>query len=121
MEKHISHIKGALIIMLRNLEEGSRDQKSKQQILVPAVEIPVVRSTRYRFKLKNKNKLKVNLKHAAHYILLQIACVEDTYNMHRAPKDKNQKYLVRIYQAPEEKRFRNTKYIYRWHLVEVQG
>jgi len=24
-EKRISHIKGALIIMLRNLEEGSRD------------------------------------------------------------------------------------------------
>ena len=115
----MSYIKGALIIILRNLEEGSRDQRNKQQILVPIVEIPVVRLTRYRFKLKNKNKLRVNPKHAAHYTLLQIACVEDIYNIHRAPKDKNQKYLVRIYQAPKKKRFRNAKYIHSQHPVEV--
>jgi len=79
----------------------------------------VVRLTRYRFKLKNKDKLRVNLKHAAYYILLWIACVDNIYNIYRAPKDKNQKYLVRIYWAPEEKWFRNAKYIHSWHLVEV--
>jgi len=57
----------------------------------------VVKLTRYRFKLKDKNKLKVNLKYAAHYTLLWIAYVDNIYNMHRAPKDKNRKYLVRIY------------------------
>jgi len=57
----------------------------------------VVRLTRYRFKLKDKNKPRVNPKHAAHYTLLWIACVDDTYNMHRALKDKNWKYLTRIY------------------------
>jgi len=57
----------------------------------------VVRLTRYRFKLKDKDKLRVNLKNVAHYTLLWIACVDNTYNIHRAPKDKNQKYLVRIY------------------------
>jgi len=81
----------------------------------------VVRLTRYRFKLKDKDELRVNPKHAAYYILLWIACINNTCNMHRAPKDKNRKYLVRIYWAPEEKRFRNAKYIYSWHLVEVQG
>ena len=55
-----------------------------------------------------------------YYTLLWIAYVDDTYNIYRALKDKNRKYLVRIYQVLEEKRFKNTKYIYRWHLVEVQ-
>ena len=57
----------------------------------------MVRSTRYRFKLKNKDKLRVNPKHAAHYILLWIAYMDNIYNIYRAPKDKNWKYLVRIY------------------------
>jgi len=79
----------------------------------------VVRLTKYRFKLKDKNKLRVNLKYTAHYILLWIACVDNTCNIYRALKDKNRKYLVRIYWALEEKRFRNAKYIYNWHPVEV--
>jgi len=57
----------------------------------------VVRLTRYRFKLKSKDKLRVNLKHAAHYTLLWIAYIDNIYNIHKVPKDKNQKYLVRIY------------------------
>jgi len=57
----------------------------------------VVRLTRYRFKLKDKDKLRVNLKHAAHYTLLWIACVDNIYNIYKAPKEKNRKYLVRIY------------------------
>jgi len=57
----------------------------------------VVRLTRYKFKLKDKDKLRVNLKHIAYYILLWIAYVDNIYNIHRALKDKNQKYLVRIY------------------------
>jgi len=73
----------------------------------------VVRSTRYRFKLKDKDKLRVNLSHLAHYILLWIAYVDDTYNIYRALKDKNWKYLVRIYWVPKERRFRNAKYMHR--------
>jgi len=57
----------------------------------------VVRSTRYRFKLKDKDELRVNLKHTAYYTLLWIAYIDNTCNIHRAPKDKNRKYLVRIY------------------------
>ena len=72
----------------------------------------MVRLTRYRFKLKDKDKLRVNLKHAAYYILSWIAYVDNIYNIYRAPKDKNRKYLIRIYWALEEKRFRNAKYIH---------
>ena len=57
----------------------------------------MVRSTRYRFKLKDKDELRVNLKHIAYYTLLWIAYMDDICNIYRAPKDKNQKYLVRIY------------------------
>jgi len=57
----------------------------------------VVRLTRYRFKLKDKNKLRVNPKNAAHYKLLWIAYMDNIYNIYRAPKDKNWKYLVKIY------------------------
>jgi len=57
----------------------------------------VVRSTRYRFKLKDKDKLRVNPKHAAYYILLWIAYIDNMCNIYRALKDKNRKYLVRIY------------------------
>jgi len=39
--------------------------------------------------------------------------MDNIYNVHRALKDKNRKYLTRIYWAPEEKRFRDAKYIYR--------
>ena len=57
----------------------------------------MVRLTRYRFKFKNKDKLRVNLKHIAHYTLLWIAYIDNMCNIYRVPKDKNQKYLVRIY------------------------
>jgi len=57
----------------------------------------VVRLTKYRFKLKDKDKLRVNLKHIAYYTLSWIAYMDNIYNIHRAPKDKNQKYPVRIY------------------------
>jgi len=57
----------------------------------------VVRLTRYRFKLKDKDKLRVDLKYIAYYILLWIACIDNMCNIYRAPKDKNRKYLLRIY------------------------
>ena len=49
----------------------------------------MVRSTRYRFKLKSKDKLRVNLRHVAYYTLLWIAYVDNIYNIYRALKDKN--------------------------------
>jgi len=79
----------------------------------------VVRLARYRFKLKNKDELRVNLSHLAYYILSWIAYMDNVSNIHRALKDKNWKYLLKIYWALEERRFRDARYIHRWHLVEV--
>ena len=118
IEKRISYIKGVLIIMLKDLEEGLTDQKSNKRIAILVNKGPIFRSLRQRFKLKDKDKLRVNLKHLAHYILAQIAYIDNQYNIYKAPKAKNKKYLVRIYQTPDKRKYRNAKYIYRWHLVE---
>ena len=63
MEKAINYIKGALIITLKDLEEHLEDQRSKRRILVPAKEVTTLRLIRERFKLKDKDKLRVNLRH----------------------------------------------------------
>ena len=42
-------------------------------------------------------------------------------NIYRVLKDKNRKYLIRVYWALDEKKYRDASYIYRWHLVEVQS
>ena len=57
LEKQISYIKGALIIMLKNLEEQAVGQGETIQILVLINNIVVFRLTRERFKFKNKDKL----------------------------------------------------------------
>ena len=57
----------------------------------------IVRERNYRFKLKDKDELRVNPKHLAYYILSWITCVDNYYNIYRIPKAKNWKYLVRIY------------------------
>ena len=57
----------------------------------------IVRERNYRFKLKDEDKLRVNLKHLAHYTLLWIAYIDNYYNIYKILKVKNWKYLVRIY------------------------
>jgi len=74
---------------------------------------------RERFKLKDKDKLRVDLKHLAHYILAWIVYMNNICNIYRTPKDKYRKYLIRIYWIIDEKRYRDAKYMHSWHLVEV--
>jgi hypothetical protein len=57
----------------------------------------VFRLLRERFKLKSEDKLRVNLKHLVYYILVWIVYIDDIYEIYKAPKVKNKKYLVRIY------------------------
>jgi len=89
------------------------------QILVLVNNIVTFRLTRERFKLKNKDELRVNLRHLAHYILAWMVYINNIYNIHRTPKDKYRKYLIRIYWIIDKKWYRDAKYIYRWHLVDV--
>ena len=118
IEKHISYIKGVLIIILKDLENRLIDQRTNRQVLVLANKGLIFRLLRQRFKLKDKDKLKVNLKHLAYYILVQIIYIDNQYNMYKALKAKNKKYLVRIYQILDKRKYRNAKYIYRQYLVD---
>jgi hypothetical protein len=119
-EKQMSYIKGALIMTSRNLEDSAVDWRETARVSVPANETAAIRSTSYQFELKNEDEPRVNPTHPAHHTLSWIACVEDTCNIHRAPKDKNRKYPTRMYWIAEEKRFRNAKYMHGWHPTETQ-
>ena len=66
-------------------------------------DIAVFRLTWERFKLKDKDKPRVNLKHLAYYTLAWIVYVDNIYNIYRTPKDKYRKYLIRIYWIIDEK------------------
>jgi hypothetical protein len=50
-----------------------------------------------RFELKSEDKLRVDLKHLAHYILAWIVYIDDMCKIHKALKVKNKKYLARMY------------------------
>jgi hypothetical protein len=50
-----------------------------------------------RFKLKSKNKPRVNLKHLVYYTLVWIIYIDNIYKTYKVLKVKNKKYLVRIY------------------------
>ena len=94
------------------------DQRSNKRIIIPVNKGLTFRFLRQRFKLKDKDKLRVNLKHLAYYILAWIIYIDNQYNIYKALKAKNKKYLVRIYQTLDKRKYRNTKYIYRWYLVD---
>jgi len=68
--------------------------------------------------MQENNKLKVNPKHLAHYMLLWIAYINNYYNIHKAPKKRNHKYLVRMYWILSKLKYKNAKFIYRWHLTK---
>jgi len=67
------------------------------QVLVLVNNTAIFRITRGRFKLKDEDKPRVDLKHLAYYTLAWIAYIDNTYNIYRTPKDRYYKYLTRIY------------------------
>ena len=68
--------------------------------------------------MQEDNKLRVNLKHLAYYTLLQIAYIDNYYNIYKTPKERNYKYLVKMYWIFSKLKYRNAKFIYRWHLTK---
>ena len=46
--------------------------------------------------------------------------MDDKYNIYRALKIKYKKYPIRMYWALKDLKYRNAKYIYRWHLTKNQ-
>ena len=53
-------------------------------------------------------------------MLLWIIYIDNKYNIYRAPKIKYKKYLIRIYWVLEDLKYKNTKYMYRWYLLDKQ-
>jgi hypothetical protein len=62
----------------------------------------VFRLLRKRFKLKSKDKLRVDLKHLVYYILAWIAYIDDICKIYKALKVKNKKYLARMHWMKNE-------------------
>jgi len=62
--------------------------------------------------MQEDDKLRVNLKHLVYYTLLWIAYIDNYYNMHKTPKARNYKYLVRIYWILSKAKYRNANYMY---------
>ena len=84
---------------LDDLKEESAGQRKKQQITILAKDYFKKWSKNRQFKIIKNNKPKVNLKHLVHYILLQIAYVDNLYNIHLILKKKLQRYLIKIHQS----------------------
>ena len=82
---------------LDDLKEESAGQRKKQQITILAKDYFKKWSKNRQFKIIKNNKPKVNLKHLVHYILLQIAYVDNLYNIHLILKKKLQRYLIKMY------------------------
>jgi len=65
------------------------------------------------FKIEEDNKLRVNLKHLAHYTLLWIVYIDNYCKIHKAPKVRNYKYPVRIYWILSELKYRNAEFMHK--------
>jgi len=64
------------------------------------------------FEKEENNKLRVDPKHLAYYTLLWIIYIDNYYNIYKALKKKNYKYLVRMYWMLSELKYKNADYIY---------
>jgi len=53
-------------------------------------------------------------------MLSWIAYIDDYYNIYKTLKERNHKYLVRMYWIPSKLKYKNAKFIYRWHLTKEQ-
>ena len=74
---------------LDDLEEEPTGQRKKQQITIPVKDYSEKWSRNRQFKIIKDNEPRVNLKYLAHYILLQIACVDNLYNIYFILKKKS--------------------------------
>ena len=70
---------------LKDLEKETANQRKKWQIIIPAKDYFKKWSRNQQFKITKNNKPRVNLKHIVHYILLQIAYIDNLYNIYLIP------------------------------------
>jgi len=107
-------IKITLVDIKSNLKEQAQNCKDNWSVLVKMdsqKSLPLKQSQ--RFKLKEQNKPKVNPKHSAHYTLLWIVYIDNYCNFHYVLKAKYSKYPRRTKWNNNEKKFQDTKVIYK--------
>ena len=73
---------------LDNLKKESIGQRKKWQITILVKDYSKKWSRNRQFKITKDNKLKINLKHPAHYTLLWIVCVDNLCNIYLILKKK---------------------------------
>ena len=104
--RKIKAIKAILINIKRNFKKQADDQRDNWEFIVNAdSQKSLLQERGCRFTLKKNNKPKINLKHSAYYILLQIACVDDYCNLHYTPKAKYSKYPRKMNWDDSKKKF----------------
>ena len=90
-------IKVILVNIKGNFEKQANDWRDNQKFTVNTDSQKSLPQRRgHRFILKKDNKLKINPKHSAHYMLLWIAYVDDYCNLYYTPKAKYNKYPKRM-------------------------
>ena len=67
---------------------------------------------------QDEDELQDDFKYLVYYMLSWIACVDDYCRMHQYPKQKAKWYLERMYWPQASRRYRNAKFLYRWHTLE---
>jgi len=63
--------------------------------------------------MQEDNELRVDLKYLVYYTLLWIAYIDNYYNIYKALKKRNHKYLVKMYWISSELKYRNAKFMHR--------
>ena len=69
-------------------DKNAINQRKKWQITILVKDYFKKWSRNRQFKITKNNKPKVNLKYLVHYILLQIAYIDNLYNIHLILKKK---------------------------------
>jgi len=106
--REMEAIKAILVNIKGNLKKQADNWRDNWKFIVNVDSQKLLSQRRgHRFTLKKGNKLKINLKHPAHYMLLWIVCVDDYCNLHYTPKAKHSKYPKRMNWDNSEKKFQN--------------
>ena len=67
---------------------------------------------------QDKDEPQNDFKYLVYYTLLWIAYVDDYCRMHQYLKQKAKWYLERMYWLQANRRYRNAKFLYKWHALE---
>ena len=91
--REIEAIKAILVNIKGNLEKQADDWRDNWEFTVNTDSQKLLLQERgCRFILEKDNKLRINLKHPAYYMLSWITCIDDYCNLHYTLKTKHSKY-----------------------------